>query len=130
MKRPIFALVAILLTPLATAPTRAAVNVERHGAENPMVEISRSILYGGLAGLAIGGAIAIADEDSDNTDPLKYGLVAGVFAGAAVGFYWVMSRPQPSAALELDSESLALRLPTPVLTRDGGTRVSLVAYRF
>ena len=131
MKRLIAVVLATLVVaPLAALPARAAVNVERHGAENPMVEISRSILYGGLAGLLVGGAIALADEDDNNTDPLRRGLVAGVATGAALGFYWVMSRPQPSAALELDSDSASLALPMPVVARDGTTRVSLVAYRF
>ena len=118
MKRLIAVILATLVVaPLATLPALAAVNVERHGAENPMVEISRSIMYGGLAGLLVGGAIALADEDDNNTDPVRWGLVAGVATGAALGLYWVMSRPQPSAALELDSDSASLSLPKPTRPR-------------
>jgi drug/metabolite transporter (DMT)-like permease len=114
---------------MQAAPVQAAVNVERHGAENPMVEISRSILYGGLAGLAVGGAVAIV-SDGDDTTPIKWGLFTGVVAGAAMGFYWVFSRPQPTAPLELAPGRATLELPTPTLAPDGAAHVHLVAYRF
>jgi hypothetical protein len=114
---------------VCAAPVGAAVDVERHGAENPMVEISRSILYGGLAGLAVGGAVAIVTDGND-TDPLKWGLFTGVVVGTAVGFYWVFSRPQPTAALELTPNRASLQLPMPTFAADGAARIHVVAYRF
>ena len=54
MTRWISGLLVASLALAAIAPAaRAAVNVERSSSENPMVEVSRSVIYGGLAGLEL-----------------------------------------------------------------------------
>lgn len=136
MKRLLSILLAACLGlgPLA-ATAHAQVRVERHGAENPMVEVFKSTIYGGLAGLLVGGAIEWASEDS-NGDAVKWGFITGTFVGLGFGLYWVSTRPQPKAALEWEGGELHLNAgPTvdAVLGPSGqaqGARVHLLAMRF
>ena len=95
-----------------------------------MVEVSRSVIYGGLAGLVIGSAIALANEGNRDGDIIKWCFVGGTVVGFAAGVYFVASRPQPRAMLELDRGSLQLHAPELARTPLGGTQVPIVAVRF
>lgn len=123
----------LILALLATSiPAGAAVNVERSSSENPMVEVARSTLYGGLTGAVLGGAIALANDGHNGWDYVKWGYVAGTFFGFAYGLYHVSSRPRADAGalLQMDGGKLALRMPEVAMDRDGTTRVRLVGARF
>ncbi|HTO91690.1 MAG TPA: hypothetical protein VMJ70_11225 [Candidatus Sulfotelmatobacter sp.] len=120
------ALVAVALGP---NPARAAVNVERHGSENGMVEIARSTIYGALAGLVVGGAIELAAKD-DSGEPLRWGIVIGTFAGLGYGIYSVATRPKPTALLELDRGELKLHALPTIVPERGGARAYLVSRSF
>jgi hypothetical protein len=121
--------VACLLIALsAVGPACADVNVERHGSENPMQEIAKSTIFGGLAGLLLGGAYALADDSGDDSDALKWGVVAGTFFGFAYGFYHVQTRPR--AMLEIEDGEPRLGAVAPTIAPDGETRLHLVGIRF
>ena len=122
--------VALSLIAGAAAPVRAAVNVERTGSENPMVEIARSTMYGGLTGLLLGYAVALADKGGDDGDIVRWGFVGGTFFGFGYGLYHVTSRPRPAALLDFDRGRLELHPPALVLDPERGMRVALVAARF
>ena len=131
-KRIAVALMCACLFVQSFAPAaNAAVNVNREGDENPMKEVAKSTIYGGLAGLVLGSAIALATEgDSNDGNIVRWSFVAGTFTGLGMGIWWVSKRPQPSAALELRDGSLHAQLPTPALGADGRTRVALARVRF
>ena len=81
-------------------PGGAAVNVSRTGSENPMVEVARSIIWGGVAGLVVGSAMALASNGDNSGDIIKWSFVGGTFLGLGFGIYHVTTRPQASAALD------------------------------
>ena len=124
------ALLALALALTAARPAAAAVNVERSGAENPMVEVARSTLYGGLTGLMLGGALALVDDSHHDSDYLKWGFVTGTFFGFGYGLYHVNRRPSPEALLEIEDGAPALHAPEVAIGADGTLRASLVAARF
>ena len=133
MIKPIVAalLCACLLLNVAAPAAFASVNVNRNGDENPMKEVAKSVIYGGLAGLVVGSAIAVATEGSSgDADAVRWGFAGGTFIGLGMGLWWVTKRPQPSAALELRDGELRAQLPTPVVGRDGRTRVALARVTF
>src|SRR5262249_5640658 len=114
---------------IATAP--GSVEISRNSAENPMVEIARSVFYGAMAGLVVGGAIELAAKDTSG-EPIRWGIVAGTGAGLLAGVYFVSHRPQPAALLELHDGKLApggapLSAIEPV---PGGARARVVGVRF
>jgi len=127
MKRTIAAALAAWLLCTTAAPAAAAVNVERSGSENPMVELSRSILYGGLAGVMVGGAIALATESDDTSEILRWSLVTGTLVGLGFGLHYVTHRPQ--AMLEIEDGETRLGLVTPEVGPDG-VRMRLVGVTF
>jgi hypothetical protein len=99
-----------------------------------MVEVARSTLYGGLAGLMVGGAIALVDDGADGGEFVKWGFVTGTFVGLGMGLWWTTQRPT-GAFLEIDEGTLRAHAVPPVevgLTRDGmpQARVRLVSARF
>jgi len=107
------------------------VEISRNGAENPMVEIARSVMWGAVAGFVVGGAVALAAKD-DTGESLRWGIVIGTGAGLAAGIYFVSHRPQPAALLELKHGKLtpnpaALAAVEPVA---GGARARLIGVRF
>ena len=129
------ALIATCLTALAVsgvaAIADAAINVERSGSENPIIEVSRSITSGALAGTVVGCAVAFATSNNDNDgDIIRWGFVTGTLLGAVAGVYFVTHRPQPQAMLEFEHGMLALHPPVPVPAMAGGSQVRLVAFRF
>jgi len=97
-------------------PGGAAVNVSRTGSENPMVEVARSIIWGGVAGLVVGSAMALASNGDNSGDIIKWSFVGGTFLGLGFGIYHVTTRPQASAAL--DGRGLGLGAAAPL----GGSR--------
>lgn len=128
MKKRIFAAaLAAWLVCTVASPALAAVNVERTGSENPMVEVTRSILYGGLAGLMMGGAIALATESDNAGDIIRWGIVTGTFVGLGFGLHHVTHRPQ--AMIEIEDGETRLGLVTPEVGPDG-VRMRLVGVTF
>jgi hypothetical protein len=132
MKRITAALLCVTLCIQLAAPAAyASVNVNRTGDENPMKEVAKSIVYGGMAGLVVGGAIAWASENNSNDDDIvRWGFVTGTFLGLGMGLWWVTRRPPASAALELRGTELRAQLPSPELGPDGRPRVTLARVRF
>ena len=122
---------AALALHIAASPAHADVNVTRSGDENPMKEVAKSVLYGGMAGLALGGAIAWAGDNNNNDgDIVRWGFVGGTFLGLGMGLWWVTKRPSPTAVLELKDGSLRTQLPSPDLGADGRPRVTLARVTF
>ena len=107
----------------------AEVDIERGGVENPVVEVFRSTVYGALAGVAVGGAIALA-VGSDADEILRWSIVGGTAVGLGAGVYFVSRRPQPAAMLELKDGGLSLHPPTPQLEPGGGVSMQLLAIRY
>jgi len=123
-----FTLVGALLFP---AVGSAQVEVQRRGEENPVLTVSKSIVYGGLAGLVLGGALALAVDDNQD-DIVKWFFVGGTFAGFGAGVYHVAHRPGPSSALlQLSPEGMTTAMPDVEVYREGGgqggVRVSLLS---
>jgi len=132
MKRIFAGLVcSVLIVQLAAPAAHASVNVERQGDENPMKEVAKSVIYGGLAGLVLGSAIAVAnDNNSNDGDIVRWGFAGGTFLGLGMGLWWVTRRPQPSAALELEGGTLHAQLPSPEVGPDGHPRLALARVKF
>jgi len=109
-------------------PARSAVEVNRVGSENPMVEVFKSTVYGALAGLVVGGAISLATKD-DSGEPLRWGFVGGTAVGLGYGLWWVSSRPQPTGLLQIEQGEVHLTaLPTVEVGKE--MRVYLLTSRF
>lgn len=70
-------LTTMLVTPLV--PTAAA-------EDSTILRISKSTIYGGLLGLLLGAAVAIVVDDNRD-EPIRWGLVIGVFGGFGYGIY-------------------------------------------
>ena len=117
--------------PELLARSSGGVSIERRGDENPMVEVARSTFWGALAGLAVGTAITLVD-DQHSGEPIRWGVALGTFAGLGAGIYYVAHRPVPESLLELRDGKLApsavaLGAIEPVA---GGVQVRAVAVRF
>jgi hypothetical protein len=103
-RRAVSRLVAVALLVLVAgaclAPPASAQIIEtRQGDANPMVSVFKSTIYGGLAGLVVGLAIAVASDDNDDGDAIRWGFVGGTFLGLGYGIYDVATRPSPGRAL-------------------------------
>jgi hypothetical protein len=123
--------IASLMLALSAPATRADVNVNRSGSENPMVEVAKSTVWGGLAGLMLGAAVALATEGTDSDgNIIRWSFVGGTFLGFGVGAYHVMSRPSPTALLELENGAGRLHAVAPVPAANGGAALHLVTVRF
>ncbi len=130
MKRFVTIAVAASLALGTVAPAaRAAVNIERSSQENPVVEVSRSVIYGGLAGLVIGSAFALAGDGGNDGDVVRWCFVGGTLVGFAAGVYFVANRPQPEAAIEL-GDGVEFHVPTIARSPAGTAQIALVGYRF
>ena len=131
MKRMLMVLVAAcLLGNLAPGPVDAAVNVERRGSENPMQEVAKSTIYGGLTGLILGSALALAINGDNGGDIIKWSFVGGTFFGFAYGLYHVQTRPRADALLEIEDGAPRLGSLTPEFAPNGEARLHLVGVRF
>jgi hypothetical protein len=109
---------------------RAGVNIDRSGAENPVIEVSRSVIYGGLAGLVVGSAIAIAADSGHDGDIVRWSFAGGTVLGLVAGTYFVARRPLPSALIERDRGAFELHPPGVSTSPLGGVAVPLIAVRF
>jgi hypothetical protein len=121
---------ALIAASLFTNVALADVQVQRRSDENPAVEIARSTIYGGLAGLMVGLAFAALDDDSSHPDLIQNSFAIGTFAGLGIGVYWAFSRPQPSGMIQIDDEGTHLALVPPEIGPDGGPRMRLLSVRF
>jgi hypothetical protein len=111
--------------------SRAAVNVERQGSENAIIEVAKSMGYGALGGMLLGTAIAYAtNDDDDNGDYVRWGFVSGTFIGLGYGLYQVTHRPAVTTVIEVrdGAPSLHAALPMPEPGHDLALR--LVTVRF
>jgi hypothetical protein len=97
-----------LLTP--ATPARAD--------DSPMLSIFKSTVFGGLAGLALGGAVELVADSSDG-DAAKWGFVAGVFFGFGYGVWHETRKPDSQGFLHGDADGWQLSAPT-VELRLGG----------
>ena len=128
MKLLVTLLVTACLLLGAALPAASGVQVQRSGSENPMVEVAKSTFYGGLAGLLLGSAVALANDSKNSGDIIKWGFVGGTFFGFGYGLYHVSKRP--SAMLEIEDGGVRLGAVVPTWDPVRGVRVSLVAARF
>ena len=126
-------------------PARSQIIEQRQGDANPMVSVFKSTIYGGLAGLLVGGAIELVKDDADG-EALKWGFVVGTFLGLGYGIYHVSTRPSPFGFLEGGRDGWKLAVPTAEVrargpeeqARDAGAeperslalRASITTYRF
>jgi hypothetical protein len=116
--------VALLLCAVTAVASNAQVTVEREGDENPVMTIAKSVLWGGLAGVVLGGAVALVAEQNEE-DIVKWFFVGGTFAGLGYGIYHVSTREKPSSALlRIDGDGLDWGFPSVALERglDRGRR--------
>jgi hypothetical protein len=132
MRRLVAAMLcAVLLTAMVAPEVGAAVNVNRSGDENPLKEVAKSVIWGGLAGLTVGSALAVASKDNHNDEDLvRWGFASGTLLGLGVGLYWVFARPSPTAALEFQNGQWSAGAPSLALGPDGRARVQIVRVRF
>ena len=128
-KRISILLCAVLGFGAFPAVSSAEVNVERGGAENPVVEVFKTTLYGALAGVAVGGAIALA-VGSNGDEIMRWSFVGCTAIGLGGGIYHVSKHPQPNALLQLKDGGLSLHPPAPQLEPGGGVSMQLVAVQF
>jgi hypothetical protein len=109
----------------------AAVNVNRESDENPMREVAKSILWGAIGGLMVGGAIALATDDtSKDDDYIRYGVVTGTFVGLGMGLWFVSRRPSGAAMLQIEDGGLHAHFVAPQPAPGGEVRLALVGARF
>ncbi len=117
--RATMTLVALLALVLFPAGGFAQVEVQRRGEENPVLTVSKSTIYGGLAGLVLGGALALAVNENEG-DIVKWFFVAGTFGGFGAGVYHVTHRPAPSSALfSISSGRVDVAMPAPWFSASG-----------
>ena len=125
---PILILIALLLLP---GDSEAQVQVSRQGEENPVLTVSKSIVYGGLAGLVLGGAVALAAQENEG-EIMRWSFVAGTFVGFGAGVWHVTHRAQPSAAmLHFAPDGVHAALPAAEIYEaggGGGIRVALLSF--
>ena len=126
------AAVPMVVAALLGAPEAPAQIVEhREGDANPMAAVFKSTIYGGGAGLLLGLALTLVDEDDDDGEPVKWGFVAGTFFGFGYGLYHVATRPEPTGLLERRDGEWVMALPDVVPgVREPGARVHLATFRF
>jgi hypothetical protein len=126
-------LVLMMCAAAIAAPPASAiaeVNVERMGSENPMKEVTTSIIYGAAAGLILGGAVALVDDSGDDDHQIKMGFALGAFFGCGFGLFHVLTRPKASAMIEIHDGRAHLALATPTMDRRGELKLALVRAKF
>ncbi len=126
-------IIAILVTlfGIFVPSAHAAVNVQREGSENPMIEVAKTTCWGMLGGLVIGGAIALANGESDNNgDIVRWSVVGGTFLGLGYGIYHVTHRPPVTALIEFQGGAPTLHAALPQAAPGRGLEMHLVAVRF
>jgi hypothetical protein len=118
-------------TPEFLAKESGNVTVERHGSENPVMEVARSTFWGAVAGTVLGLAVA-AVQDNNDSAAIRWGFAIGTFAGFATGVYFVTQRPAPASLLEIRDGQL---VPSPaafsaVDVSADGVRVRALGFAF
>lgn len=104
---------------LAFSVIAGAPDARAQNADDPVRTIAKSTFWGGVTGLALGGAVALV-SDGDETDIITWGLVIGVFSGFGFGVYHVLSNQHRSyGLLEYNSGMLSLRIPEFALASEG-----------
>lgn len=131
MKRSFLTFVVFAaLAAASVRPAASAVNVERQGMENPVIEVAKSTMYGALGGMVVGLAIELASND-EGSEAVRWGTVIGTFAGLAGGIYFVASRPSADAMLQIEDGRLGLHPLAAVEVAPGaGLRVRVAGVRF
>jgi hypothetical protein len=76
-------------TTVETRPSRRA----------PVAVVASDALYGGLAGLLVGGGVTLIDQGNHWDRDLMIGAGAGIIAGAVYGIYEVASASSSSNAV-------------------------------
>ena len=110
-----------LILPLVLVLTliAGATNVCAQEKDNPVRTIAKSTFWGGVTGLALGGAIALV-SDGNEQEVITWGFVLGVFGGFGFGVYHVMSNDHRAyGLLDYDSGKVSLRVPELALGREG-----------
>jgi len=137
-RRTVLALVILsLLVPGGLAQPRRAV------AEEKLKTLLIVALYGGAAGLLLGGVLTLVVDKDNRDDALRWGIVVGTFAGFAYGVYEIRGGsdefsawPQPAGngpgALKSDfaawADSLCRQNATLGTSRvPGGREAALIA---
>lgn len=118
---------------IAWSPAReaaAAPIIERQGSENPVSEVAKSTIFGALAGLALGGAIALVANGNDDADIVKWSFVSGTFIGFGYGIYHVATRPKTTALIEFQGGVPSLHAAIPGREPDRGMTLRVVSATF
>jgi hypothetical protein len=130
MKIYLTMLAVLIAATISVSPSLADIQVQRRSDENPAVEIARSTVYGGLAGLSVGLAFAALDKDNPHPDLIPNSFAIGTFAGLGLGLYWVFSRPQPVAMIHVDEAGTHVGFAPPEIGADGSARMRLWSLTF
>ena len=121
---------AAMLSSVVTPAAHAAVNINRESDENPMREVAKSIMWGAIGGFMVGGAIALATDDtSKDDDYIRYGVVGGTFVGLGMGLWFVSRRPSGAALIEVRGGELRAHLVPPEPAH-GVLRLAVVSAKF
>lgn len=67
------------LLSLSPAPAQAS--------DNGVLQVMKSALYGGVAGLLLGGVLTLVVDSDSRDDVVRWGVVLGTFGGFAYGIY-------------------------------------------
>jgi len=111
--------VIIFILLVAIVPAAGAQTTVRVGEENPVATIAKATLWGGLAGLVLGGATALVVDDNEE-EIVKWFFVGGTFFGFGYGLYHVSTRKSADTGLlDIDSGGLAVSAPSIGLSKVG-----------
>ena len=128
MKRILSILVCAALTISALVPTADAARIiERQSDENPVKEVAKSTLYGFLGGVALGSAIALADNGDNGDEIMRWSIVGGTFIGFGYGIYHVSTRPKSTALLDFREGRASLHAALPEPRPGRGITLRLIA---
>jgi hypothetical protein len=96
---------------LAPAPQSDAFRdlIEVHSERSPVAVIARDALYGGLAGLAIGGGVALLSGGDNVGRDLAIGAGAGLIVGAIFGAVDAASADRYMAVADSSARERAFR---------------------
>ena len=115
----------------ARAETRTSIQIQRQGMENPMLEVAKTTVWGGLAGAAIGAALVLGLPDSPHQgDLLKWSFIGGTAVGFFGGIQHINSRPDANALLEFQDGATSIHPALPVPEPGHGLAMNVVAVRF
>src|SRR5258708_2797546 len=115
-------------TTTTTTTSRTRVSDEAAGVETTprgrttAVIVATDALYGGIAGLLVGGGITLVNQGSNWQRNLMIGAGVGILAGAAFGVY--------EAATQSDTAVVHRAAAAPNPAASQGTNLALLAGRF